>query len=71
MDKKVVSITRPAPGANQDQPLFSATRHHTIVNQCQAKIVGFKIRNISGLAPDDIIALAADLDMGGSYHGVQ
>ena len=66
MDKKEVSDIRPVPGANQITPLFSATRHDTIVNQCQAQIVGFKIRNISGLAPDDIIALAADLDTRGA-----
>ncbi len=62
MDTEIITATQPAPDASQVKPLSTAIRHQTIVNQCHAKIYGFNIRHITGLAPDDLIALAADLD---------
>ncbi len=64
MDTKKVIVVQPAPDASHGQPLSTATRHRTIVNQCHARLYGLNIRHIAGLAPDDIIALAADLDSG-------
>ncbi len=71
MDKQDGTVTNSAPDAGQEQPLSTALRHGTIANQCLAHLQSFKIHNIGGLAPDDIISMAADLDAIGVSNGHQ
>lgn len=71
MDKQDGTVKHSAPDAGQDKPLSMAIRHGTIANQCMAHLQSFKIHNIGGLAPDDIIILAADLDAIGVSNGLQ
>ncbi len=71
MDTYTDKVLVTAPDASQDEPLSQAVKYSRIVHQCQATIDGFKIRNIRGLAPDDIISMAADLDTLGVEDGIQ
>lgn len=71
MDTNTENVLITAPDASQDQPLSRAVKYGRIVHQCQARINDFKIRNIRGMAPDDIISMAADLDTLGVDDGLQ